>query len=104
MTYIFRSNMTPIRGNVGNLIRATGVGIQVDVLAGGLDIISLDIVRVGRRKAPEDVVFVSGCAYAVGVAHASRVIGVPHDRPALPLIRMDLSAVGPGILPVDCKS
>lgn len=38
--------MTPIRRNIGNLIRATGVGIQMDVLASGLDIVGLDIVRV----------------------------------------------------------
>ncbi|KAI7326875.1 hypothetical protein KC326_g161 [Hortaea werneckii] len=36
--------MTPIRRNIGNLIRATGVGIQMDVLAGGLDVVSFDIL------------------------------------------------------------
>ena len=79
--------MTPIRRDVGNLIRASGVGIQVDVLASGFDIHRLDIVGIRRPEAPEDVVFVSGCAYAAVVAHASGVIGIPLDRPGLCLMR-----------------
>lgn len=48
VTYIFRSNVTPIRRDVGNLIRASGIGIQVDVLASSFDIHRLDIMGIGR--------------------------------------------------------